>query len=402
VPYLLAFAAAGLVIIAAELLTRVWIRWRAEYFVWPPGLRLHLQPDPAVLPTLERMARHYVNRDGERGAEPPDARTPFYRVLVVGGSVPEGLYLDQDTTWPGAMQRILATPENLRRLGTRHVHVGCVARSGVGSESLAIILRRVLPRYRRLNAIVIMVGASDVMRWIEAGAPPHPPATVPTHELFRVHPESRYRWTPSGSALNEVVRRLRRQFLKPVDVQRNAGQWMGRARRMRAEALVVHTDTPPPAPMLDHFDRCIRDVFQLARAHADRVIVVRQPWYESRATVAETPHVWNGSVGKPWKEHVTTFYTVSVLSRLMSMLDARMAAIVRETGVEQVETMPVLRPTEEYYYDFVHLTPKGADVVARVAADAVLGRRTAAAHRRDMVAEPSAVPERRARRASAG
>ena len=366
------------VIIAAEVAARLWIRLRAAYYVWPPGLRLHLQPDPAVLPTLERTARLYVNSDGERGDEFPRRGRPPYRVLVVGGSVPEGLFLDQDSTWPGAMQRILERSEHVGTLSTSGVHVGCVARSGVGSEALALILQRTLPRYERLDAIVIMVGASDVMRWLEAGAPPHPPPVVPVHEVFRVHPELQFAWQPARSALYELVRRLRRQWLKPTDVQPNAGRWIRAARKMRAEALVVHTDAPSPAPMLDHFERCFRDVLERARTKADRVIVVRQPWFDSRASVADSPQVWNGSVGKPWKEHVTTFYALNVLSRLMAMLDARAAAVARDAGAEQVETMSVLDAREEYYYDFVHLTPSGAALVAHAVADRLLRTRAAA------------------------
>ena len=98
----------------------------------------------------------------------------LYRVLVGGGSQPEGFFLDQDTAWPGALQRMLERPEQLLRLGASKVHVGSIARSGVGSEALDLIFDRVLPRYPRLQLIIILIGATDVLRWLEDGLPRSP------------------------------------------------------------------------------------------------------------------------------------------------------------------------------------------------------------------------------------
>src|SRR5437870_6998435 len=158
-----------LLAVAAELAARWWLRHRSLYYVFPPGLRLRLHPDPEVFPQLEPLVRFEVNRHGERGGEVPRVRSGarLYRALVAGGSQPEGYLLDQDSSWPGALQRLLQRPHCLQRLRASQVHVGNIARSGVGSEALDLILARVLPRYRRLQAIVLLVGASDVLRWLE-------------------------------------------------------------------------------------------------------------------------------------------------------------------------------------------------------------------------------------------
>src|SRR5919106_2053699 len=153
----------------AELCARWWIRHQAAYYVCPPGLRLRLYPDREAFPELEPVVRFEVNREGERGSDVPRMRPgeSLYRILVLGGSQPEGYLLDQDTSWPGALQLLLATPEHLRKLGASAVHVGNIARSGVGAEALDLVLARVLPRYPRLAAIIILVGASDMLRWLE-------------------------------------------------------------------------------------------------------------------------------------------------------------------------------------------------------------------------------------------
>src|SRR5262245_38603313 len=202
---------------AAELAARWWIRVGRRYYVFPPGLRTRLHVDADVFPELERVVRFDVNADGERGDELPRLRrgSRLYRVLVAGGSQPEGYMLDQETSWPGALQQVLDTREHRGALDAAKVHVGSVARSGVGAQALDLVLARVLLRYRRLDAIVILVGASDMLHWLEAGTPETVGSSLRASEVFRCHPEGPFGWKPKALALNELLLRARRRLLKP-------------------------------------------------------------------------------------------------------------------------------------------------------------------------------------------
>jgi lysophospholipase L1-like esterase len=361
-----------LLAVAIELGARWWIRHRTPYFVLPPGLRLRLEPDPAVLPQLERSVRFDVNSDGERGDDVPRSRDGLFRVLVAGGSQPEGYLLDQDTAWPGALHRLLQEPEHLKRLGVSRAHVGNIARSGVGSQALDLILGRVLPRYSRLQAIIILVGASDVLHWLETGAPPSAPPPASTSDVFRCHPELSFGWTMNRLAVVELLLRLRQRWLRPVQVHANTCRWIAKARSMRARATEIRSDVPDPSPMLAHFDEHFRSALRRAKAHADRVIVVRQPWFDKHCTPEEAALMWHGGVGQAWRENVSTFYSCEVLSRLMALLDARAARAAHELGIEQVDLMPVVEPSVKTYYDFFHATPAGSRTIAEAVAAVVL------------------------------
>ena len=141
-----------LTLAAAELAARWWFRLEGAYYVFPPGQRLCLYLDRDAFPELEPVVRFEVNRDGERGAEPPPLAPgeTLYRVLVAGGSQPEGYLLDQDTCWPGALNRLLGGPEQLRALGATKAHAGSINNPATRSSSR--IMRGSMPGGERAVA----------------------------------------------------------------------------------------------------------------------------------------------------------------------------------------------------------------------------------------------------------
>ena len=394
-PWVLAAAAALLIVgVSAELGARWWLRHRGVYYVWAPGFRVRRHSDPEVFPELKPVVRFEVNSDGERGDEVPGVSENLYRLLVAGGSAVEGYLLEQPTSWPSVLQRLLGTPEHLQLLGASRVHVGNIARSGVGSQALHLIFERVLPRYRHLDAIVIMVGISDVYQWLQNGAPASlQPAPVPVSEVFACHPEGPYGWRPRKLALVELLRRFRRRFLRPVVVEERAGRWMGRARAMRALANEVRTATPNPTPLLDHFEDHFRQLLKKAKAHAQRVLVVRQLCFDKdHYTREELAHFWHGGVGKAWQDEVTVFYSAGVVSRLMGLVDARAVLVAKEMDIEHLDLTPVLERSLTNYYDHCHFTPAGAAAVGAAVAGAILRRPIPATTRSGGVPSPTLAP----------
>lgn len=370
------------VVLATELACRWWVRRRSGYYVSAPGTRLEIRLDPEVFPDGEPV-RFEVNSDGERGGHVRPDEVGLYRILVAGGSAAECLGLDQRTSWPGALERLLSASENLNALGALRVHVGNIGRSYVASADLDLIFARTLPRYRRLAAIVVMVGAADVVQWLEDGAPPSlPPARIPAAKVFSCHPEQRFGWNPKRWGLVEVGRRLRRSWLRPWRVEERGGAWYKAAREMRAHAKELRTTVPDPAIMVDRFEHYCRRLIGRAKAHADRVILVRQPWFEKDYTAEEEAHFWHGGVGKAWRGPITVFYSLEIINRLMGLVDARAVTVAEECGVEHIDVRPVLTPSLQHYYDYTHFTPAGAAVLAQAVATAFLGRSASTERRR--------------------
>jgi lysophospholipase L1-like esterase len=372
----LAFAAAAF-LAASELAARA--AWRAGrgYFVWRPRERTHMQLDRAALPSLEARVRFEINSEGERGDELPADRRGLFRVLVAGGSAAEGYMLDQPSSWPGALQARLRTPVALEALRARQVHVGNIARSLVPCETVRAMLERSLPRYEKLDLVLLMVGASDAVAWLEQRCPvPLPTAKFGLDYMFDEHCERRFGWKPQDLALRAWVERLTRAHRAPRVRERTGAKLIELRERRRSAQRWIDT-TPEPEPMLARFEEQLSALIELSRAKGARVIVVRQPWFDKELEPAEEAVMWNFCIGRPYVEKTTEYYTHPLVRRLLTALDARASQTAHRLGVEELDLRSVVEPNLENYYDYLHFTPRGAQLVAEAVERKILAIRRA-------------------------
>ncbi len=362
----------GLVVLA-ELGLRVVLRLRNRWYVWTPHQRTRMHLDREALPALDPVVRIEFNRDGERGTPPPRDVAGCYRVLVAGGSAAEGYYLDQDVNWPQVVQDILRSPERLASLAARDAHVGNISRSLVPCEAITTMLARTLPTYDRLDVVVFFVGASDVVHWLERGTPPElVDGMIPEAQMFAVTP--RVGWGPhrKNLALWRFFSEAYRARLRPVQERHDVGRQLTDLRRMRAEARILIDEVPDPAPLLDYFGRHFREMLRVARRHAKRVLVVRQPWFDRPLSDAEAAVMWNFALGRPRSGPVDTYYTHRVVAELMTAVDALAARIAEEEKVEQLDVLSQLDLDLETFYDYLHFTPAGSRHLAELVSESIL------------------------------
>ncbi len=356
--------------VGAEAAARLALRDGGACYRYRPYVRRRLDIDQSALPALDASSYVEINCDGERGGPPPRKGERAYRALVIGGSAAECYYLDQRQTWGAVAERILSRPEHLRALGVDRVHIGNIARAILPCHELHQLMTRVLPRYERLDAILIMVGASDIVSWLGEKMP----ATlredpVPAGNIFEQHPDGPWSFSPRRTALWQLVSTQQRRLLRPLTVTPKSGDWLHRVRAMRARAAQMIDESADPTPMLDRFEKWLRAIVTLCASKAKRVVIVRQPWRGDTSAPDLEKMLWNFGLGRPYKEEVHVYCTPALASRLMALADARAARIAADLGVDQIDLMPVLEDSSRTYYDFLHFTPSGAEVVGRVTAE---------------------------------
>ena len=357
----------------AEVAARVALRRYGGYYRYVPHTRLRIAIDRAALPRLRPVTRVEINCDGERGGPPPRDDEEALRALVVGGSAAECWLLDQDQTWSAVVERILGEPRNLRALGVSRVHVGNVARAIVPCAQIDLSLQKMLPRYRKLDLVLVMVGASDVVSWMEQGLPrTFDRRPTDLAKLFEQHPEGPWGMTPEKTALRRVAAGLYRDVRRPVVELEGGGDWLHRTRKMRAEAERIIDEEPDATPMLDNFAHHLAALLRTARSGATRVIVVRQPWLGCDLGPEEQRLLWNFGLGRPYREKVTTYFSSRVVDALMRRIDARAAAVADRMGVQHIDLLPNLERSARTFYDCLHFTPEGAEIVGRLVADGIV------------------------------
>ncbi len=145
-------------LLAAALLGEITLRCVLDvgsYRIWPPHLETLFRPAPGLMPGIEGESRFRINSRGLRGDEPdPSAR---YRILVLGGSTAECLYLDQEETWPALVQGLLR--ERAPALGVQVENAGV---SGRDTRDHVVQARHLLPQLPDLDCVLLLCGVNDL------------------------------------------------------------------------------------------------------------------------------------------------------------------------------------------------------------------------------------------------
>lgn len=365
-------AGAAVLGVATELCTRVWLKRRGRPYVWAPFTQQRLELDLTALPMLEPVALWKINADGERGGPLPADWSRTLRLIVTGGSATECYFTDQSKTWPEVLGRALSRPENLRKLGVDHVHVGNIARSLIACEEIDLMLERTLPHYERLDVAVLMVGASDLLHWLERGTPmPVVDTHIPPSQVFALHPYGPFGWGPKTLAVRRIASYWKRRLVPHEEVRKRVGKRLADARAMRARAKEILHTTPDPTQMLAHYEKHLRRVVTRLRARGTRVILARQAWLEGEFTERERALFWSFGRGRPYSTEVTAYFAHDTAWKLLRLVDARSAQLAHDLGIESVEINPLVPRDFAHYYDELHFTPRACALVGEALAHVI-------------------------------
>jgi hypothetical protein len=133
-----------------------------NFYIWPPNLERTFVPDQKILPGTSPRAWFRTNSFGLRSYNP--APNDDYRILVLGGSAAECLYLNQRQTWP----RLILESLNQARPGLQ-TWVGNGGRSGQTSRDHIFHLKYLPLRALDIDAAVILIGANDLQLRLQQG-----------------------------------------------------------------------------------------------------------------------------------------------------------------------------------------------------------------------------------------
>jgi lysophospholipase L1-like esterase len=352
-----------------------WARSRVRnglYYANYPGMHASWAPNVEKHPYLEKYTVLRTNDMGERGLVPyPDSHRVF-RVLVAGGSAAESRLLNWERSWPGALEAKLKRMDRLGELGFETAYVGNIGRSGAGNaETMTRILEKILPQYDDLDAVVLMLGASDIVTWLQIGGPADKPAPDPGNTVgFATHPEVPLGPHPRNWGLAELYRRKRARRRRHRKAA--AGMWMDRARALRARSKPFIDEVPDTTTVLSHMEKHFRRCIHAAKQYGHAVVVARQPWLEKDSfTPEEEALFWNFCIGTAYNEKATGFFSDRVINILMRSVDDMVKRVCEEEGTRDVDLQGLVGSDSVYFHDRIHFTKEAGPVFADVLSEAL-------------------------------
>jgi lysophospholipase L1-like esterase len=357
---------------AAEVVLR--LSTPVSYYVWRPGTERVFHPDSTVMPGVHGVSHFTINSTGVRGDD--FANDQDYRILAVGGSTTECLYLDDSEAWPMLLQAELNHQWN-----DTAVWVGNVAKSGHSTRQHVHQVERLLEQYPPIDAVILLVGINDFIQRLASDTAYRPLLRGSDDDLRALNKAfaSRALWDHTRpfykrTVLWDRLAAVRSRFTAPGGpfeplVQDHVGRVHVRWREYRAAASAIRDTLPDLTSALAEFIDNLRTIIETSAARSVRVILVTQP---SMFRVDLPPEMrsllWMGGVGEYWRQPGSPYYSVGALERGIAKYNRALLELCETYDAECIDLASQLDRDTSVFYDDVHFNENGARQVAQAIA----------------------------------
>jgi hypothetical protein len=365
-------ASFALVAIVVEWLCRFSLRNILRRYSNMPNSRTIFSVNERLRRWLPAEVEYAVNREGERGLPLPKVGR-YYRVLLSGGSAAECCFLPWKDSVGGHLETLLNQPGARASLGVEAAHVGLVAHSQLDAYGIAFILKNILPFYRSLDTVLLVTGLSDVLLWLEAGAPDGAaaPSVDKSAEWLLNYPEMKFRFKRPATLI--LLRRLWTYCFGSTTKRENAGRHVSKEMEARSRARPHVHVVSDPSVMVQAYKQNLRNAVDVAQRYAKRVILIRQYWFDKiEPTSQEDTLLWEGRLGHPKAPGPPAFIERVQMLDLFRLIGQATQETATECGVECVSLVDNLELREGIFYDDSHYAPEGGRQTAAVLAKAIL------------------------------
>lgn len=335
-----------------ELVNYLFFLGMQDYYVWPPNLDEIFLPNSTIMNGVSGKSYFTINELGYRGPLIKN-KEEEYRILTVGGSTTECLYLDNSETWPNLiMERLNMTQDG------KGVIVMNIGKSGHNTRDHILQLEHLINIYEP-DLVIFMVGANDMLlklskRW--------------TWKPFN---ERSYDYAKSFSYISDYNLKLTltykiyiffySQFHTGLTPQDSVGNTIAESRLDRKKSNSIINATPDLGIVLEDYERNINRLIEISRASSASVLFATQPylWKENMSEEEDSslwmPTDFNGN-----------FYTTEVMINSMKEFNFRLAEVcAKNKEILCLDLEKNIPKSLDYFYDDMHFNEKGAKLVAR-------------------------------------
>lgn len=283
---------------------------------------------------MSGSSRFEANSFGVRGREP--AADDRIKILTVGGSTTECLFLDQSEAWPQLLE------QNLRASGYP-VWVGSAAQSGRTLTSCLAELPALFRRVPKPKICIFLSGGNDFLRALV-------PAKPPRQTLG---------WT-------RLIQKIKAGFVNDLDQgvvvvpARFAGRYND-LRLLRARHKPFRTDLPDLSSALAVYQENILLTADLCRRKGIRPVFLTQPvLWQGGENHKHERLLWMNMASNDNR----VFYSEAALERGIRMFNEALMEVCDTYSLDCMDLSAVLPKTTAVFYDDMHFNESGAALTA--------------------------------------
>lgn len=329
-----------------------WVSARASAAVarTPPYAEIHDAPQAVMTGTFLYNGRaipvfQKTNVWGLLGEEPPRDWKRRTSIFAVGGSSTHGLVLDYGRDWPARLQARLKD----RRPRTWVANLGIPGHSTRGHlKTLREFVLRLRP-----DAVVFMIGGNDL--GLEFGAAWRPAEHPVPHD-----------WTYWRLFLRSRLIQLR------MDGCATLTRWLDPEAFPAGGVLSWAPSSLPPGALpddadprrllggLENYRANVRELARLARSRGIRPIFATQPYL-----FGDSPR-WAGVFGRAGlRRDRRAVLSARLVARLLGAYNKVLLDACRAEKLDCIDLNAKIPHETRYFFDEIHPTPEGADLIAR-------------------------------------
>jgi lysophospholipase L1-like esterase len=396
----------------AEILLRVAVPANSEYHVLRPREQVVFHPRADIFSGVAGAARYVVNSAGIRGDELTTG-SDQYRILAVGGSTTQLLYLDGSEAWPYLVQQDLkATTDGAA------IWVGNVGKSGANARDHVVHVKYLVPQIPELDAILLLVGVNDLTVALSQGAHYRVPVPITDSAAERaqirtafavapgkLHQPATEAYLSEGApwfkrlALYQLMKRGRMIYSSWQAsrglAQDDKGEVLETWRKHRRTATVFIDSLPRLDEPLREYRTNLDAIVELASRYKIRLVMMTQPviWREN-LSADELRHLWLGGTGRFQVDSGQSYYTPRVLADAMRQYNEVLLDVCAARGIECLDLAARIPRDTLMFYDDVHFTERGSRTVAAEIAAFLRERPPLTIARRSLSVQSAGAPTR--------
>lgn len=342
----------GLLIIECGL--RIYYPSEGVFFIREPNRNWTLHPSENVFPGAFGEKRYGVNEFGIRGDSPVSAE---YRILAVGGSTTECLYLDQSEMWTQLLQEKL-------NFGRDTVWVGNAGKSANALGENELQVRYAIPKMPTIDLFLVMAGANDMLFYLKQYR--RDPWLIAFDIVVDRHREGPwFKKSLIWQTLRNIKYRLYPHFVK-IEAEDRSGETYELRRQLRRNSR--ETDVLPDS--LDHYLEEYRQrlnaVANAIRTQNGRVVFLTQPaMWDTISNPGLERFLWFDYTSRDVYNN-PVHYSSRALRSVLDRYNATMMDFCEKESYPCLDLATLLPRDTTVFYDDMHFNVSGSKQVAEL------------------------------------